>query len=137
MPGSWRNETPAHDGLHEVRVPALAIPIARKDGFECPPEQVAHLQAFLPSVTRILTIGWRAAEDDFLGLIGTVTGQPLGLAATASVAGAAQTRARIGDRVTTRWLPDVTNETHGNSSGAFSKLVADGHLRGFLYKHTG
>jgi hypothetical protein len=49
--------------------PALAIPVETKLDFECPPEHVEALTAFITGVTRILIIGWRATEQPFLDLL--------------------------------------------------------------------
>ena len=49
--------------------PALALPVATKSDFECPPDHLDVLKACLPQVTRVLTIGWRGAEQHFLPLL--------------------------------------------------------------------
>jgi|CXWL01.1.fsa_nt_gi hypothetical protein len=49
--------------------PALAIPVEEKVAFECPEDHLDKLKSFLPEVTKILTIGWRAAEKPFLDLL--------------------------------------------------------------------
>lgn len=52
-----------------VLFPALAIPVEMKDSFECPDYHVKSLRGVLPEVTKILTIGWRATEADFLQML--------------------------------------------------------------------
>jgi hypothetical protein len=49
-------------------VPAIAVPVQTKteDTFEWPQGQCATLEQFLPSVTKILIIGWQAREAHFL-----------------------------------------------------------------------
>ena len=49
--------------------PALAIPVESKRDFECPVEHVEALKSFLPKVSKILVIGWRATEEPFLQLL--------------------------------------------------------------------
>lgn len=49
--------------------PAIAIPVVTKDSFECPPDHLAALQTLLPTVKKIITIGWRAKEAHFLDLL--------------------------------------------------------------------
>ena len=49
--------------------PAIAIPVERKQEFQCPPRMVDVLINLLPSITRIITIGWRAREEHFLRLL--------------------------------------------------------------------
>jgi hypothetical protein len=50
-------------------VPAIAIPTQTKTTFECPPLHIEALEEWLPDVDRILVIGWRAQERDFLDLL--------------------------------------------------------------------
>jgi hypothetical protein len=49
-----------------VLFPALSIPVEKKDEFSCPPEHIIALEGLLPRVTKIITIGWRATEAEFL-----------------------------------------------------------------------
>ncbi len=46
--------------------PALSIPVENKPGYECPPEHLEALEKCWPGVTKVLVIGWRAAETRFL-----------------------------------------------------------------------
>jgi hypothetical protein len=55
--------------------PALAIPVEAKLDFECPPEHIEALKAFIPEVRKILMIGWRATEQPFLDLLKRGLGQ--------------------------------------------------------------
>jgi len=52
-------------------VPAIAIPVQTKteDTFEWPAHHRAYLEQLLPSVTKILIIGWQAKEAHFLKLL--------------------------------------------------------------------
>ena len=49
-----------------VLYPALSIPVEKKDEFSCPRTHVTALEAILPRVTKMITIGWRATEAEFL-----------------------------------------------------------------------
>ncbi|MGB6404453.1 MAG: hypothetical protein WBF26_16565 [Candidatus Sulfotelmatobacter sp.] len=49
--------------------PALAIPVEKKSEFVCPAEHLRALADFLPNVTKIITIGWRATEQNFLAML--------------------------------------------------------------------
>ncbi len=49
--------------------PALAIPVESKLEFECPQDHIEALKSFLPHVTKVLSIGWRATEKPFLDLL--------------------------------------------------------------------
>jgi hypothetical protein len=53
----------------KVVFPALAIPVEAKLDFECPPEHVEAMEAFIPEVRKILIIGWRATEQPFLEIL--------------------------------------------------------------------
>ena len=49
--------------------PAIAIPVEKKQSFQCPQHMIDQLAAALPHVTKILVIGWRASEAHFLDLL--------------------------------------------------------------------
>lgn len=63
----------SHDFVGIVRrnpmFPAIAIPVEKKRGFECPHHLLDELISLLPQVTKILVIGWRATEAHFLYLL--------------------------------------------------------------------
>jgi hypothetical protein len=50
-------------------VPALSIPVEHKPGYECPAEHIQALEEVLPAITKVLVIGWRAADEPFLKLM--------------------------------------------------------------------
>lgn len=52
--------------LGRAWVPALAIPTVTKSQFACPENHLAAFRQSARDVTRILMIGWRAAEQHFL-----------------------------------------------------------------------
>ena len=62
---------PELDGMVEskVDVPALAVPIADKAGFECPTPFIEDLGSELPNVSHVVLMGWRAAEQHFVRLL--------------------------------------------------------------------
>lgn len=66
--------------LHDqIIAPALTIPTTSKDSFECPEDHVKVLTQVLRSVDRILTVGWRAAEANFLRLLSENLKRPVRL----------------------------------------------------------
>lgn len=60
-PIAWVGET--------LLFPAITIPVETKQDFECPAEHLKTLAGFLPTVTKVLLIGWRASEKPFLQLL--------------------------------------------------------------------
>jgi len=46
--------------------PAIAIPVVNKSGFECPTAHVNEMETCLRQVTKVVAIGWRATEFEFL-----------------------------------------------------------------------
>lgn len=60
----WLHLNPNPDSI-----PALAIPIADKRDFACPPEHLDYLKQRLPDVTKIAIIGWRGSEAHFTDLL--------------------------------------------------------------------
>jgi hypothetical protein len=63
---------PIDSGGPYLMLPALAVPMRTKARFACPPEHVEELRRLLPQVDRIISIGWKAGEPDFLELLGSV-----------------------------------------------------------------
>jgi len=49
--------------------PALAIPVETKSEFECPSDHVDALRECIPEITKMLIIGWRAGEANFIQLL--------------------------------------------------------------------
>lgn len=49
--------------------PAIAIPVEKKQVFQCPTDMLDSLKKTLPHVTKIIIIGWRATETHFLKLL--------------------------------------------------------------------
>ena len=47
--------------------PAIAIPTETKKSFECPDSQLVALDNSIAEADRILVVGWRGAEQHFLG----------------------------------------------------------------------
>lgn len=50
--------------------PAIAIPVEKKRSFECPESMLEDLAPLLRQVKKILVIGWRATEENFLAMLG-------------------------------------------------------------------
>jgi hypothetical protein len=56
---------------HEQAVlPAIAIPLERKTGYWCPANHVQTLEDCVSKTDRLLVIGWKGAEEDFVKLLG-------------------------------------------------------------------
>ena len=66
-----RDRVTGFDEYHAI--PALAIPVARGKGFECPDKHLDVLKGLLPSTTHLLTIGWRGMEEPFLEMLSKAT----------------------------------------------------------------
>jgi hypothetical protein len=53
---------------NQMQIPAIAVPTTSKSLFECPPSHISTLKRALPTVDRVLTVGWKAGEEEFLDL---------------------------------------------------------------------
>jgi hypothetical protein len=105
-------------GLAEI--PAIAIPTRGKVDFECPEVHRKAFEDALENVTHILTIGWRAREEAFLGLCrGRMRGDIRGMVVSGTPPGAET----IADHLRTELgsTTIVASEVHG-----FSGLIAQG-----------
>ncbi len=54
---------------HKVVVPAIAIPVEKKNQYECPPTHVDALTSLIPQIDRLVMIGWRGHEENFVNLL--------------------------------------------------------------------
>ena len=83
--------------------PALSIPMDKKDEFSCPLGHITALEALLPRVTKVITIGWRGTEAEFLAKLKFARKQPYAgirnamdlLIVTGSAEGAGETLANL------------------------------------------
>jgi hypothetical protein len=74
--GEWPNSRlPANKPYHES-IPALALPIIDKAEFVWPDSQHELFESLAGKVTRMVTIGWRCAEDHFSDLLHQVVDRP-------------------------------------------------------------
>ena len=99
--------------------PALAIPTTSKTSFVCPNEHVQVLKEYLPRVTRIMIVGWRATEQNFLELL------------TASLPNPVRVMACCGDP---KWSTETLDRLRvAGVEGTF--LAALGGFTGFVRNH--
>jgi hypothetical protein len=115
-----------------IGFPALAIPVEKKSEFVCPAEHLSELAAVIPKVTRIITIGWRATEQNFL----TMLKKPLTglqgavdlMVVSGDIRGVTQTNTNLG-------IVDVPSgrRLYATVDTGFSGLIKDIHfLEAFL-----
>jgi hypothetical protein len=109
----------------EVWAPALAIPVAEKSEFACPPAHLEALGTLMPEVTRLIIVGWRAREAHFRDWIGELVPGHLSTLVVAEKPEAV--------RDTARNLPSaVVRNAVGFHNGGFSGLVRSPNLPRFL-----
>jgi hypothetical protein len=65
QPQPWCRPEEAPDQPYYA-FPALAIPLAEKSDFECPPRHLDVLMERIHAVNRLLIVGWRGAEEHFM-----------------------------------------------------------------------
>jgi hypothetical protein len=57
-------------GRAQPVLPAISIPLENKEqGYECPQDHLDHLTRSLSKVDKLLIVGWKAAEKDFVTLL--------------------------------------------------------------------
>jgi hypothetical protein len=112
--GASIDDQEAADGIY---VPAIAIPTQTKSDFACPKGHITALRKALSNVDGLIAIGWRGAENQFLGLLrGGLPRETPALVVTESAKACAETEARLEDA----GLSTVTSFENG-----FSGLVRD------------
>jgi hypothetical protein len=87
--------------------PALSIPVVNKDEFSCPRDHVAFLETALTKVTKMITVGWRATEAEFLRLLHT------------------KVRANNPQLMIVSDSAENARETYNNLTGHFATAIAD------------
>ncbi len=108
----YENDTPFR---HRLLLPALAVPIAGKSDFECPPLHRAKLGELIPRVRRILCIGWRGQESHFLQMLKVGLKGAVLLRAVADSVQNAQTTL---DTILRARVAATSAEAHGGFSSA-------------------
>lgn len=93
-------ETEIHlesDGIEDgfVPVPAVAVPVIGKYSFECPQELIDILTQLLPKTDKVLTLGWRAAEEHFKPMLETIKNEISLTIVTATEEGSAEVLAKL------------------------------------------
>jgi hypothetical protein len=104
-------------------VPALAIPFQNKRDFSCPDEHLTVLQQTIPAVTKVVIIGWRAADYHFLELL-----RALKRPAVAVVSGSRKWAEDTADRLTSRGI----DGSYWLADGGFTEFVTAGDADQFL-----
>ncbi len=105
--------------------PAIAIPVERKNSYECPDDHVQALKASLPQISHLLIIGWRAAEEHFL----TLLSEGLPNVRAHIVAGSKSDVDEIVDRL---GRAPVRADVAGATVEGFTQFTREHRLRDFL-----
>ncbi len=108
-------------GVDLLSLPAIAIPLRNKAEFVCPPDHVARLDALLPSVDRVLTIGWRGAEVAFLERLNTIREGAMFWVVAAGPDGADETIRNIRDA----GVPGNFQRDHSKGFSEFRESAGD------------
>ena len=87
--------TRSEDQDGNLALPALAVPLRAKDGFECPPSHLGVLTNRLGAVTRVLTIGWRGGELLYLKLVAGILPSGVDIDIVSTRTGADETRLNL------------------------------------------
>jgi hypothetical protein len=105
--------------------PAIAIPVETKRGFVCPEDHLECLKALLPETKKLIIIGWRGTEYQFLDLLKRSFKKRVPtLVVDANKETAKDTFKRIHAK--------VGNVTGDYADGGFSDFVASRHAERFL-----
>jgi hypothetical protein len=114
--------------LPEPRIPifpALAIPVQRKQTFECPADHIALLRECIAQTTKLLFIGWRATEYHFMELLKMIRSGTRGLVVAGGKANAEEVIERLNrEGVQANWF-----HTEGGFTDFVAQRVADKFLR--------
>jgi hypothetical protein len=118
--------------------PAIAVPVEKKDQFACPRTVVEQLAQALPQVSKVLVIGWRATEANFLSLLGNkFSGLKLGVrlhivAGAGQLAGMGNSPGEITKVSICRALPNNPPQPPTIDPGGFTDFLDSGRAKSFL-----
>jgi hypothetical protein len=106
-------------------LPELAIPTVSKQKFVCPKDHIRALREFIPQVTKIVIVGWRAAEQNFLEMLAAGLQDDVSvLAACGNADAAEETLGRVSAaRIKGEFKP---------APGGFSEFVMKRRIEPFL-----
>ena len=108
--------------------PAIAIPVEKKNVFECPSYMIDQLKGVLPHVTKIIAIGWRATEEHFLSLLKQHLKRGVYLTVVAKEQKEADDiRVRIN-----RALPNNQPSSNSEAADGFTIFMRSGRLQAIL-----
>ena len=62
-------EHPIGKAVGVALFPAIAVPVETKRVYECPNDHLECLRGYLPQITKVLSISWRATEKHFMALL--------------------------------------------------------------------
>ena len=108
--------------------PAIAIPVEKKQVYECPEYMVDDLNKLLPQVTKIIVVGWRARETHFLDLLKQHLKRGVYLTVVAEGQKEADDiRVRIN-----RALPNNQPSSNAETAAGFTIFMRSGRLQAIL-----
>jgi hypothetical protein len=100
--------------------PAIAIPVLRKDTYECPHSHVGALTKLIPQVTRVLAIGWRGTELHFQHML-----RQLGPIKIVTVAGSKEEAQKILNNIRTLGMPVLDYAAFASFSDVLAERTLD------------
>jgi hypothetical protein len=107
--------------------PVLSIPVEHERGFECPAEHVQVLEEILPTVTKVLVIGWKAGDDLFRDLLIKKMGQAERITIISSNQASATKIATKIQNVGVKSSQYLSSKAEG-----FSEAITQGETQAFL-----
>ena len=119
------NEHTKVHGTTVCPVPALAMPVVNKHGFACPSTHLDELIRLAPRVSKVLIIGWRAAEQHFMRIL--KNGLPPGIPVLAVCGSEANSQATLD-----RFCEAGIQANMRTDSGGFSDFVLSERFDNFL-----
>jgi len=109
--------------------PALAIPVEHKQHYECPQEHWKVLEDCLRQVTKVLIIGWRANENDFLDtLVKRITKKARMMVVSGTERGADE----VVGRISAKFRPTGIVHDFVPSKPGFSNFTSSSEWESFL-----
>jgi hypothetical protein len=112
-----------HDGTRSPSIPALAIPVDATKKFVLPPSHFREMQRCIGEATRILVVGWSAAETHFLAELRTAAG----VTSTCIVDASKEAIGNVRTNLRQGGMPDPAVST--GFPGGFSRFTGENGFR--------
>ncbi len=112
--------------IEQTVFPAIAIPLEKKREYECPIEHVRMLEECIPKTDKLLIVGWKAAEENFVRLLAQGLSQEIPIMVVSG------SKASSTNCATKLREAGIQTEKWHCTEGGFTDIVRSGQIEDFV-----